>query len=336
MARTLALTYNLARDVAPGAPKDLYAEFDSKETVEAIRKALSSRGEVHPIEADENAYEKLKKLRPGIVFNIAEGVRGESRESQIPAMLEMLGIPYTGSGPLTLAITLNKARTKEVLSYHRVPTPEFRVYDGPPSKSDGLPLPAIIKPIAEGSSKGIREDSVVSTRRELIERVQQRIREYRQPVIAERFLDGREFTVAILGNKSPRVLPIVEILFDDLPPESHGIDSYEAKWIWDVPEKPLDCIRCPAEIGKRLEGEIKKVALDAYRALDCRDWSRLDMRLDEKGVPNVLEVNALPGMIANPLANSRFPAAARAAGLSHEQTILAVLDYALERIKSTL
>lgn len=331
MALRIGYTYNVAREAKPGEPKDLYAEFDSLETINAIAKALGSRGDkVFPIEADENAYEKLKKFKPDIVFNVAEGLRGESRESHIPAMLEMLGIPYTGSGPLTLAITLDKARTKEILAYNGIPTPEFKIYKKPPSKSGGFPLPAIIKPIAEGSSKGITEDSVVFTEKEFVQRVKQRLETYKQPVIAEKFLEGREFTVAILGNEEPRVLPIIEVLFDDLPPESHHIDSYEAKWIWDDPAKPLDCIRCPAELDKKLEEKIKKVAVDAYNALDCLDWSRLDIRLDGSA-PNVLEINALPGMIANPAANSRFPAAARAAGLTYEETLLAVLDCALER-----
>jgi len=337
MALKIGFTYNVAKEVPKGQPKDLYAEFDSPETIRAIEKALGSRGDkVFPIEADEHAYEKLKKLKGelDIVFNIAEGLRGESRESQIPAMLEMLGIPYSGSGPLTLAITLDKARTKEVLSYYNIPNPGFKVYKRPPAKDDNFPLPAIVKPIAEGSSKGITEDSVVSMRKEFIERITQRLEDYKQPVLVERFLVGREFTVAVMGNDdNVKVLPIIEILFDDLPPESKKIDSYEAKWIWDDPANPLDCIRCPAEVDKKLEAQIKKVATDAYRALDCKDWSRLDIRLDEKGIPNVIEINALPGMIADPAANSRFPAAARAAGLKYEETLLSVLDFALERHK---
>ena len=223
------------------------------------------------------------------------------------------------------------ARTKEILTYYKIPNPEFKVYSSLPPKSDHFLLPAIVKPLSEGSSKGIREDSVVSTQKELVERVKQRLDEYKQPVIVERFLDGREFTVAIIGNKELKVLPLIEILFDDLPPESKGIDSYEAKWVWDDPAKPLDCISCPADVDPKLEAEIKRVAIDAYKALGCRDWSRIDVRLDEKDVPNILELNALPGMISDPKANSRFPAAARAAGLTYDDTLLTVLDYALER-----
>ncbi len=335
MALNIGFTYNVSKEVPAGKPKDIYAEFDAPETIEAIKKALSQRGTVHMIEADEDAYEKLKALsgKLDIVFNIAEGIRGESRESQIPAMLEMLGIPYAGSGPLTLAITLDKARTKEILTYYKIPNPEFKVYSSPLSKSDHFPLPAIVKPLAEGSSKGVREDSVVSTQKELVERVKQRLDEYRQPVIVERFLDGREFTVAVMGNTPSKTLPIIEILFDDLPPESKGIDSYEAKWVWDDPTKPLNCISCPADVEEKLEADIKRTAIDAYRALGCRDWCRIDLRLDEKEIPNILELNALPGMIADPAANSRFPAAARAAGLGYDQTLHMVLDCALERYK---
>ncbi len=332
MALHVGLTYNLAGKTPPGEPEDFYAEYDHEETVQAIENAIRSRGyATDRIEADRKAYHKLRELKPDIVFNIAEGVPGESRESQIPVILDMLEIPYTGSGPLTLAITLNKARTKELISYYGIPNPKFRVYEKPPLKANGFPLPAIVKPIEEGSSKGIMEDSVVKTPEELLERVSQRIKTYRQPVIVERFLPGREFTVALLGNGVPQVLPIVEVLFDDLPKGSRGIDSYEAKWVWDDPKNPADCIRCPADVGTELAAAIKKVAVDAYRVLGCRDWARIDIRLDEKGVPNILEVNALPGMIPNPSAHSRFPAAARAGGLTYEETILAVLDLALKR-----
>jgi D-alanine-D-alanine ligase len=332
MALSVGLTYNLAVEPPPGEPEDFYVEYDHEETIKAIEEAIESGGhKVTRIEADENAYWRLKEVKPDIVFNIAEGVPGESRESQIPIMLEMLGIPYTGSGPLTLAVTLNKARTKELVAYHGIPTPEFAVYYEPPIKANGFPLPAIVKPIEEGSSKGVREDSVVNTPKELLERVSQRIKAYRQPVVVERFLSGREFTVALLGNGSPMVLPIVEVLFDDLPAGSHGIDSYEAKWLWDDPKNPADCIRCPAEVDGKLAEKIRKAALDSYRVLGCRDWARIDMRLDDKGVPNILEVNALPGMIPDPKAHSRFPAAARAAGLTYEETILTVLDLALKR-----
>ncbi|MFH1834575.1 MAG: ATP-grasp domain-containing protein [Methanobacteriota archaeon] len=332
MILDVSVAYNLAAEIPSGEPEDFYAECDSSETVNAIKDALTSKEhDVTLIEADENAYEKLRTLKPDIVFNIAEGIRGESRESQIPAMLEMLGIPYTGSGPLTLAVTLDKAKTKEVLSYYGIPNPRFKVYDKPPLSENGFPLPAIVKPVSEGSSKGIFEDSVVDTHDELSERVLQRLETYRQPVLVEEFLPGREFTVAILGNDEANVLPIVEVVFDDLPQGARGIDSYEAKWLWDKPENSLDCIRCPADLDETLTTEINRVAVKTYRALGCRDWCRIDLRLDEKGIPNVLDVNALPGMIANPKANSRFPAAARAAGLTYDETINTVLDHAIKR-----
>ena len=332
MVLNIGLTYNLAREVPKGSPKDLYAEFDSDSTVQAIRKSLESGGhKVTLIEANEDAYGKLKSLRPDMVFNIAEGLRGESRESHIAAMLEMLGIPYTASGPLTLAITLDKARTKEILIAHKIPTPMFAVYTEPPKKDDKFDLPAIVKPISEGSSKGIREDSVVETQEQFRRVVASRIKEYKQPVLVEKFVGGREFTVAIMGNKQLNILPLIEINFEDLPKESKRIDSYEAKWIWDDPSNPLDCIICPAKIDKKQEAVITKVAVDTYDALGCRDWTRIDIRLDEMGVPNVLDVNALPGMIHDPKANSRFPAAARAAGMKYEEVILTVLGHALER-----
>lgn len=316
---------------------DTYAEWDTFETINAVKLALEENHyTVTLIEANEEAFERLRKTKPDIVFNIAEGFRGASREAQIPAILEMLNIPYTGSDPLTLSICLDKARTKEILSYYKIPTAKFIVVEEI-EEFDGnveLKFPLIVKPLHEGSSKGIFNSSVVSNKNELFVEVERVLKTYSEPALVEEFLPGREFTVAILGNgKDARVLPIVEIKFDSLPPEAKPIYSFEAKWIWDTPEKPLDIFQCPAEIDNKLREIIEKVALSTFKVLRCRDWCRIDLRLDRNGIPNILEVNPLPGILPNPEDNSCFPKAARAAGLTYSQMINEVLNAALKRYR---
>jgi D-alanine-D-alanine ligase len=312
---------------------DLYAEWDTFETIDAVRSALAERHQVTLIEADENAFLRLSAERPDIVFNIAEGLQGISRESQIPAMLEMLQIPYTGSDPLTLAICLDKSRAKEILTYHAIPTPSFTVVHER-SEIANVPLrfPRIVKPLHEGSSKGIFNSSVVKERDGLERAILSVLQNYNEPALVEEFLEGREFTVAIIGNGADlTVLPIVEIKFDSLPEGVNPIYSYEAKWIWDRSEAPLDIFECPASLEEGLRREIESICRRAYRVLRCRDWCRIDVRLDGRGAPHILELNPLPGILPNPDDNSCFPKAARAAGLTYNGLLQTVLMLAARR-----
>ncbi len=335
----VGLTYNLKREVrdTEGLPEDFYAECDDRETVESVRDAILTRHEeVVMIEADEEAYENLRSTRPDIVFNMAEGISGESRESQLPAMMEMLGIPYTGSAPLTLGLCLNKARTKELLSRYSIPTPKFAVIgdreDADVDLTRYLAFPMIVKPLYEGSSKGIRQDSVVYNSDELRAKVLSVKEVYSQPVLVEEYLGGREFTVAVLGNGGDlRVLPIVEINYSSLPEGATRIYSYEAKWILDRPEAPLDIFTCPADVSEGLKGALDKLAADACRVLDVKDWCRIDIRCNSIGAPHVLELNPLPGILKGPECNSCFPKAARAAEMTFTELVNSVIDIAGER-----
>ncbi len=337
MALNVGLTFNLKREARAedDVPPDFYAEFDDAETVDAIAAALTTGGcTVTPIEADEDAYHQLQQLNPHIVFNIAEGLRGESRESHVPTMLEMLGIPYTGSGPLTLAIALNKGMTHRLLSASGVPCPAFQVFPTADAKTAvSLRFPAIVKPLAEGSSKGVRDSSLVRDEPSLRRQVAWVIATYQQPAIVEEFLPGREFTVGLLGNAEPTTLPIVEILFDRLPDGANPLYSYEAKWVWDVPEQPVDLFQCPAALPKALESAVQQVAVAAFKALHCRDVCRIDIRLDATQKPRIIDVNPLPGLIPNPDAHSCLPEAARAAGYTYDQLICTILGHALARHK---
>ncbi len=312
---------------------DTYAEWDTEETILAVKTALELHNDVILIEANEEAYFKLLDAQPDIVFNIAEGFRGPSREAQIPAMLEMLGIPYTGSDPLTLGICLDKSRTKEILSYYNIPNPQFVVIETTEQLSKfNLELPCIVKPLHEGSSKGIFDSSVIRTEDELIKQVKRVLIEYNEPALVEKFLDGREFTVALLGNEPDlKVLPIVEIRFDSLPDGVNPIYSYEAKWIWDSIENPIDVHECPANISVKLQKGIEDICRKAYRVLRCRDWCRIDIRLDSNGQPNIIELNPLPGILPNPEEHSCFPQAARVAGIDYNKMINLVLEAGIKR-----
>lgn len=325
----------ISTTAADGSPRvnDMYAEWDSMETVNAVKSALEERYAVELIEANEQAYQKLLRSRPDFVFNIAEGLHGVSREAQIPAILEMLHIPYLGSDPLTLGICLDKARAKEILSYHGVPTAPFAVVRSMEEFEDArVKFPAMVKPLHEGSSKGIYNSCVVRTTDDLEREVRTILAAYHEPALIEEFLPGREFTVAVLGNgDETRVLPIIEIKFDALPAGMNPIYSYEAKWILDTADNPLDMYDCPANIDSSLQQEIESICKDAYRVLNCRDWARIDLRLDNHGRPNLMEINPLPGILPNPEDHSGFPMAARVAGISYSELINTALDHAMTR-----
>jgi D-alanine-D-alanine ligase len=333
----VGLCYNLKQTASnqfnnPNLPEDYFAECDTPQTVNAVREALAERHDVLLIEADDHAFESFRHQRPQIVFNIAEGLFGISREAQIPAMLEYLQIPYTGSDPLTLSICLDKSRTKEILAHHRIPTASFGVTSHAGDELPKIDFPVIVKPLHEGSSKGIKNSSIARNTTELNKVIEETVTQYQQPVIIEKFLPGREFTVALLGNGGAvEVLPVVEIKFDSLPKHVNPIYSYEAKWIWDTIERPLEIFECPAPISPELKNKIETVCRSAYQILRCRDWCRIDVRLDENGEPNILELNPLPGILPDPRDNSCFPKAARTAGMNYPQLINRVLDEALRR-----
>jgi D-alanine-D-alanine ligase len=258
-------------------------EWDSRETIDAVAKALAALGEVIRLEADEDFPERLRQARPDIVFNIAEGKNGVNREAHVPAICEFYGIPYSGSDPLTLSLCLDKARTKEALSAHGIPTARFvvaREMSDLPRVSKTLELPLFAKPIHEGSSKGITERNFCRTTDELEAQVKFLLEHYAQPVIVEEYLPGAEFTCAVLGNgKTAKVLPIVGMNFAALPEGALPIYGFEAKWVWDRPDRPLEMFECPAGIDLALTRAIERVTLDAYRVLGCRDWSRIDVSM---------------------------------------------------------
>jgi len=313
---------------------DLYAEWDEQGTIDAVAGALSTIGEVVLLEADESFPEKLRAARPDFVFNIAEGLYGPNREGHVPAICEFFGIPYHASDPLSLSLCLHKGRTKEMLLQHGVPTAPFtiaRTRDD--ARNVSLPFPLFAKPCFEGSGKGVSVQSLCHNRAELVARVEALLDTYKQPVLVETWLPGLEFTVAVIGNgEEARCLPIVGMNFDVLPPGAPPIYGYEAKWLWDTVANPLQLFQCPAQVPEELTRQIEVAALAAYRALECRDWCRIDVRCDGAGRPMVVELNPLPGILPDPLDNSCFPKAARAAGMTYDDLIRTVADIAWRRI----
>src|SRR5712675_1877270 len=317
-SRILGLT------IAELIARDEFAEWDSPTTIAAVEAALSRLGKVVRLEAKEDFPERLRQANPDIVFNIAEGFHGVNRESHVPAICDFYGIPYSGSDPFTLTLCLDKARTKETLTFHGIPTPRFAVVgrvEGLGAVTEQLAFPLFVKPLHEGSSKGITDANLRFDRGHLSRQTAFLLENYRQPVLVEEYLPGKEFTCAVVGNGDEAVvLPIVGMNFETLPKGALPIYSFDAKFVWDRPENPLDIFQCPA-----------RITLDAFRVLGCRDWARIDVRLDASGKPNVLEVNPLPGILPDPADNSCLPKAARAAGIGYEELIQNCLKYAAAR-----
>lgn len=327
MKLRVGITYNLKKDFIhrEGQPIDSLEEFDSEETIDAIREVLKSDGhEVFKLGGDTGLIDRLRASPVDIVFNIAEGVGGRNREAHIPALLEFLNIPYTGSDPLTLALTLDKSMAKKVVQSESIPTPGFKKVERM-EDLHGLNLryPLFVKLCYEGSSKGVRLDSKISDPTTLRDKVEWLLESYGPPVLVEEFVSGPEFTVGIIGNSDPVILGVMQIEIKGSPPDE-AIYSLEVKREWE------DKVRyhCPPLISDDLLKRIEEVARRAYRALDCRDVSRVDIRVGKDGVPHFLEVNPLPGL--SPVYGD-LPIMARRMGWEYSQLIRAIFHHALRR-----
>ena len=274
------------------------------------------------LEADDDLPFRLRDARPDIVFNIAEGLAGPNREAHVPALCEFWGMPCTGSDSMTLAICLDKGRTKEILAHHGIPTAPFTVASAPAELDGFVAWPAMVKPLHEGSSKGITAASFCRSRREVAAGHRHRGRPL-SAARARRALPARPGVhLRDPGQRQPprRMLPIVEIDFAALPPGAPPIYSYEAKWVWDSRGDAPRHLPLPGRWWiPASRPPSSGTALAAYRVLRCRDWARIDLRCDEHGVPHVLEINPLPGIHPDPAMNSCLPNAARAAGLDYAE-----------------
>jgi D-alanine-D-alanine ligase len=331
----IGISYNLKMDgpANPSLPDDYQEEFDSPVTIEAIATVLRSLG--HDVIHLGDGRELLQRLLaepPDMVFNFAEGHGvSRSREARVPAVLEMLGIPYTGSDPLTLAVTLDKDCAKRLTASAGVRCPRGVVIapaDDPREvlrQSDfSLTFPAIVKPAWEGSSKGIRGKCVVDDPTELADAVHSLRRDHRQPILAEEFIEGEELTVGVIGNDAPTIVGILRVL----PQEAteRFVYSLEVKRDWQRRVR----YECPAQLPPAHIRALEEAALNVYKVLGCRDVARIDFRLRD-GIPYFLEVNPLPGL--NP-ESSDLVILAQRAGWTYEQLVAGILKAALARIDS--
>lgn len=308
----IALIYNLKTNVRVGqdAPPDALAEYDAPQTVEGLTVALEGAGhQVIPLEADETLLDTVRQARPDLCFNLAEGLRGDAREAQVPALLELLGLPYTGSKVLTQAISLDKAMTKRIWRDCGLPTAPFQVFArGDEPLDPTLAFPLFVKPVREGSGMGVTPASRVFDAVALRAQVRWVIQTYRQPALVETFLPGREFTIGLIGNtlmpgEAPlsalydargfHVFPVEEI---DLNQGANPLVYNTAAKSYGPEDEGVPGLIVPADIPDTLAQELKELAVAAFEALGALDLSRVDFRLDAAGRPNLVEINTLPGL----------------------------------------
>jgi len=331
----IGITYNLREEVntsryVEGSSDDAYEEFDSSSTVEAIGKVLSGHGhQVVDIGFGREALERLLSEKIDFVFNIAEGYFGRSREAHIPAILEMLGIPYSGPDPLTASMTLDKVTAKRVAAQAGVMTPSHMIF-WPWQEVDyrKMKFPLILKPAWEGSSKGIRHSSRIQNPDEMESELKRMRTDYRrEPIIAEQFISGRELTVGVIGNEDARVLGIMEIK----PKMSRKEDFV---YSLEVKRNYLKTVEysCPAELGPQIRMRVEKIALQLFKAFGCRDISRMDFRLDGAGTPYFLEVNVLPGL--NPVSGD-IVIMAGLLGVGYNELVTRIFENALMRYEGS-
>lgn len=324
--KIVGLTYDLKTDYEfkKDDPPDANAEFDHPGTIDAIAQAIESRGyKTKKIGNVLNLLENYSDLGVDIVFNISEGISGRNRESQVPVLLEMAGVPFVGADALTLGMTLDKLMAKKVFIAEGIPTPKFSEVKSPSSliNTDHLNFPLIVKPRFEGSSKGLSEASRVETMDELKKQVEYVVNAYKQPALIEEFIRGEEFTVAIIGNDPAETLPAVQIKIDGRLKLNDKFYTFAR-----ITSDRLEYI-CPARISQDLKKRLSETALRAYEAVECRDFGRVDFRVDNEGNPYVLEINPLPSLSTEDV----FTVVAQATGSSYEDMIARILKCALKR-----
>jgi D-alanine--D-alanine ligase len=286
----VGLAFNLKRgDVHE--ENDAEAEYDSPRTIEALTRAIESYGhQVTLLEATPDFPRTLMQSNVDLVFNIAEGIRGRNREAQVPSLCELLGIPYTGSDSATLSICLDKGLGKRILAQNDIETPRWQVLVTGKEKLKALRYPVIVKPNAEGTSKGISTKSVVDDEAGVRAAARELIDRYAQPALVEEYIEGREFTVGLLGERRPRILPPMEVVF--LKQKDRPVYDFACKQDWESHVKYV----CPAEVTKDELRAIEKICRATFMALDCRDVARIDLRMNAQGRLFVIEVNPLPGL----------------------------------------
>ncbi len=326
--------YNAANiSEVEGSQEKMYPSTILREEVGAIEESLRNAGYSPSVMSvdhfSKDLVQTLVKLGPKFVFNLCEEINGRVElEMCVAGLLELMGIPYTGSGPFALGLALNKFHVKQILKSAGIPVPRgYLHYPGGKASLRSLRFPVIAKPVREDASLGVNSNSVCYDHAHLERQVEYIHTVYKQEALVEEYLDGREFNVSIMGDRQPRVLPISEIDFTGMPEGEPRIVSFRAKWDEESPMYGSTTPICPAQVSTRMERRIKDIALRSYTCIGCRDYARVDMRSDHKGNLYVLEVNPNPDI--SPKAG--FARAANAAGHSYAEMILLICQAAMER-----
>ncbi|MBU1999351.1 MAG: ATP-grasp domain-containing protein, partial [Candidatus Omnitrophica bacterium] len=303
---------------------DANAEFDHPSTINVITSAIKSQGfKVKKIGNVFGLMEALDSLDVDIVFNMSEGISGRNRESQVPLLLEMKGIPFVGADSLSLGMSLDKVIAKKIFIAEGIPTPGFFEVkpQDPAFNLDYLNFPLIVKPRFEGSSKGLSESSRVENTDELKKQIDYVISAYKQPALIEEFIRGEEFTIAVIGNDPPEAMPVVQIKIEG---RLHLDDRFYT--FGHIKDDKLEYV-CPTHIKKELKDRLCELAIKTYNAIECRDFGRIDFRVDNKGKIYVLEINPLPSLSTEDV----FMLVAKAQGSTYEEIIGRILRCALKR-----
>jgi D-alanine-D-alanine ligase len=331
--RRVALLVNTTNghyDLSLDAPPDALAEVDAAKYIAAYAEGIRLAG-CEPLVRegvpDLGVIDWLRDTRPDICFNLCEGFGGESREAQMPTLLEVLGLPYSGPTPLAAAITQDKPTTKRLLAAAGLPTPPFRVFDCPDAaRQCTLPFPLFVKPKHEGTGMGIANGSLVTDPAQLRHQVEWIVQKYRQPALVETYIEGRELTCGVIGNNGDlRVLPILEVDFSGYPTSLVPVYS-------SVHKNDLDHLyryQCPAPLADGVAEDIRRLTRATFEVTGCRDFARADFRLTPDGRLSILEINALPGI--TPRSDMTFMA--RAQGQTHGELVASVLAAALNRYR---
>jgi D-alanine-D-alanine ligase len=330
MGKIIGITYDLKSDWQGSAddPVDAAAELDGHKTIESIKSALESAG--HKIVLIGGAHQLISRLtrneaKPDIVFNISEGFKGRNRESQVPAILDLYNIPFVGADALSLGVTLDKSMAKKCFIAEGIPTARYFKASSTENlfELNTIGFPLFVKTLYEGTSKGITQSSRVENFQQLNTQVEHINRNYKQPALVEEFIKGTEFTVAVIGNEPPVPMPVVQYAIAGQTDLGNEFYSYR-----HVAEKLVEHI-CPAPIDEATCQRLQELAVLAYQAVDCRDFGRVDFRVDEAGNPYVLEINPLPNL--NP--DDVFVLFGQAVKMPYNQIINKILDVALTRLE---
>jgi D-alanine-D-alanine ligase len=330
MAKIVGITYDLKSDwqKSQDDPIDAAAELDGKKTIECLKTALESAGhKVVLIGGARQLIDRILKadLKVDIVLNISEGFKGRNRESQVPAILDLYNVPFVGADALTLGVTLDKAVAKKCFIADGIPT--ARYFTATPEDDlfelNTIGFPLFVKTLHEGTSKGITQASRVENFQQLKKQVEHICRNYKQPALVEEFIKGTEFTVGIIGNDPPKPMPVVQYAIAGETSLGNEFYSYH-----HVVEKSVEYI-CPAPIDDKLALRLQDLAVRVYKSVDCRDFGRVDFRVDEAGNPYVLEINPLPSLSPDDV----FVLFAKAKGMTYNQIINNIVDEALIRLE---